>query len=209
MYTSRYDRTVIRGDSDRFKVTFKKRTIVNGKEYFEPIDITDWNVFFTVRKDVPATEIRDDNDAIIKIDAVITNAEEGIAVVYVKAEDTTKIEPGTYYYDIQYIRPADEFGNHQVRSIRKAKYVILGDITRRGNYTVDGGNAFDFKNTEEVEIVDPCDGYNGGHAVNTDYLGRVLDAGNAKSEIPQIEFKKYTPTFFDGVKEDADDGYEI
>ena len=38
-YAYDYKRTVIRGDSDKFRVTFAKKKVVNGYDEFEPIKI--------------------------------------------------------------------------------------------------------------------------------------------------------------------------
>lgn len=228
-YSYNYNRTVIRGDSDRFRVTFTKNKTVNGIDTFEPIDITGWTVYFTVRPEVPSTDVRTDNDALIHKEGVLVDSTNGVAVIYVTAEETTKLDPGTYYYDIQYVRPLDEFGHHQVRSIRKAKYNIIGDITRDNSHVINGGNAYDFKDTnindyviisppmEEGEIdpgftpllvLDPRTGYNGGYA-KKETIMRLLDGGNAKSEPHTIEYKIKSPSFFDDEQDNADDGYEI
>lgn len=224
-----YKRTVIRGDSDRFRVSFAKRKIVNGIEEYEPIDITGWNVRFTVRAEAPSSEVYDDVDALIALNAIIVDPENGIAIVYVPAEETTKLDVGTYYYDIQYIKPRDEFGYNEVHSIRKAKYVILGDITRDIDYTIDGGNATDFSIVDETDyvvvnnvdkdeegnavvnpvvILDPCKDINGGSA-EEERTDRVIDGGNAKLDIEVETYANRKPNFFDPVKDEADDGYEI
>ena len=228
--TNEYKRTVIRGDSDRFRVTFTKRTEVNGVENFEPIDITGWDVRFTVRKDVPATEINDETDALIHKNAILTDPKNGIAIIYVPAEETTKLDPGIYYYDIQYIKPLDDFGYNQVHSIRRAKYEIIGDITRDIDYTISGGSASDFAVTDEsdyvvinnvetdeegnktivpVTILNPCKDFNGGEAEELP-LERMLDGGNAKLDKPELKVLKHENSFFDKEDNDlADDGYEI
>lgn len=224
-----YKRTVIRGDSDRFRVSFTKRKIVNGIEEYEPIDITGWNVRFTVRAEAPSSEVYDDVDALIALNAMIVDPENGIAIVYVPAEETTKLDVGTYYYDIQYIKPRDEFGYNEVHSIRKAKYVILGDITRDIDYTIDGGNATDFSIVDETDyivvnnvdrdeegnavinpvvILDPCKDINGGSA-EEERTDRVIDGGNAKLDIEVETYNNRKPNFFDPVEDEADDGYEI
>lgn len=231
--TQNYNRTIVRGDSDRFKITFTKKTIVNNKEHFEPIDITGWTVRFTVREEVPATSIIDDKDAILSITADVFNPKEGMALIYVPAELTTKIEPGNYFYDVQYIRPADEYGFHQVRSIRKAKYTVVGDITRDNAFRLNGGCCADFKDTDEtdyvvyyeemidektgaerlmpVSVLNPCKDYNGGSA-EKEPIDRFIVGGDAKAEIPKVKFTQHKPLFTDPVEDeydDADDGYEI
>lgn len=120
-------RKVIRGDSDRIQVKFTKK---NGKSKI-PVDITDWTIKFTVRKEVPASSVMDDNDAILTADGTIVNAEEGIVHIYIESEQTRQVEPGKYLYDIQVVWPIDDFGCQKVKSIVRGKYVVIGDITRR------------------------------------------------------------------------------
>lgn len=120
-------RKVIRGDSDRIQVKFTKK---NGKSK-TPVDITDWTIKFTVRKEVPASSVVDDNDAILTADGTIVNAEEGIAHIYIESEQTKQVEPGKYLYDIQVVWPIDDFGYQKVKSIVRGRYIVVGDITRR------------------------------------------------------------------------------
>lgn len=124
-------RKVIRGDSDSFKIKFQAKCsgTRNGREITQPIDITGWEIRFTVRKDIPTTSERSDKTAIIHKEADILNAKEGIAYFTITSEDTN-IEPGEYWYDIQYIKPATCSGEVKVKSIPKGKYIILSDITR-------------------------------------------------------------------------------
>jgi hypothetical protein len=228
--TTKYNRTIIRGDSDRFKVTFTKKTTVNGKDVYEPVDITNWTVRFTVREDVPATDITSDTDALINIEADLVTPKEGIAMVYVPATITTKIEPGTYYYDIQYIKPTDEYGYNQIHSIRKAKYIIVGDITRDNTLKLDGGNSTDFSITDEtdytvtytvetdketleeklvpVATLNPCKDYDGGYA-DKEAIARFIDGLNAKYEKAPIDYVQHKDYDSDEEVDDADDGYEI
>lgn len=119
-------RKVIRGDSDRIELKFTKK---NGNSKVS-VDITDWNIKFTVRAQVPDNSVIDDSDALISQEAIIVNAEEGIAHIYIESEETKKIVPGKYLYDIQVVWPEDDFGFKKVKSITRGKYVVIGDITR-------------------------------------------------------------------------------
>lgn len=120
-------RKVIRGDSDRIQVKFTKK---KGK-FKIPVDITGWTIKFTVRKEVPDSSVMDDNDAMIKADGMIVNAEEGLVHIYIESEQTKQLEPGKYLYDLQVVWPVDDFGHQKVKSIVRGKYIIIGDITRR------------------------------------------------------------------------------
>ena len=77
-------RTIIRGDSDKFQITFEKKvaegksksgscSCLHGlnpkKEQTYPIDITGWNIRFTVRPEVPDAETMSDDDALISEEA--------------------------------------------------------------------------------------------------------------------------------------------
>jgi hypothetical protein len=137
-------RTIIRGDSDKFQITFAKKVSSESQKSYNPsasyskaqsfpIDITGWDIKFTVRKDVPENSTENDNDALIAETATIVDAEKGVAVIYVQSESTRALLPGEYLYDVQIIKPVDEFGHREVLSIRRGKYVVIGDITRREN----------------------------------------------------------------------------
>lgn len=125
-------RKVIRGDSDSFKVTFMTCSCNKGKQTAKPIDITGWEIRFTVRTSVPATSVRNDKDAIIHKVADIIDAKNGVAYFTITGDDTN-INPGEYWYDIQYVRPQGCTGNDIVKSLPKGKYIVLGDITRNNS----------------------------------------------------------------------------
>lgn len=117
-------RQVIRGDSDIFTVQFNTVYINNlGAEVKTPIDISTWTIRLTVRASVPASTVTSDADALISSVATITDGPNGIATFNISPEDTN-IDEGSYWYDIQIV------GNGATRSLPKAKYIILGDITR-------------------------------------------------------------------------------
>lgn len=128
-------RKVIRGDSDSFSVIFsaKSTNCKNGRTVTRPIDICDWDIKFTVRKAVPSTSTASDKDAVIHKQADIIDGKNGVAYFTITSADTN-IEPGEYWYDIQYIRPIGCTGEVKVRSLPRGKYIILGDITRNQRY---------------------------------------------------------------------------
>lgn len=171
-------RTIIRGDSDKIRLTFTKKltTAKTAKKGFScscltglnpsskaeptiPIDITGWEIKFTVRPDVPDASITDDQDALISEKGTILDAENGIAMVYIQSESTTELSPGTYYYDIQVIRPYDEFGYRQVSSIRRGKYIVIGDITRDVEKVPSNSDVTDEVDTDNDDIDNADDGY--------------------------------------------------
>lgn len=126
-------RKVIRGDSDSFKLTFKAKAYKKGKEITIPIDITGWEIRFTVRKSLPATSVNNDKDAVIHKVADIIDGPNGVAYISVSSTDTN-IEPGEYWYDIQCIRPACCTGDLITKSIPRGRYIVISDITRNRNY---------------------------------------------------------------------------
>ena len=143
-------RTIIRGDSDKFRITFTKPVATQNSNYTNsfcsnskvklktiPIDITGWAIRFTVRPNVPESSVIDDTDALISEEAILVDPVNGVAVVYVKAETTLLLDPGVYLYDIQVTRPKDEYGFQEVSSIKRGKYVIVGDITRNQDTIAD------------------------------------------------------------------------
>jgi hypothetical protein len=91
------------------------------------IDITGYTLWFTVRKNIPATSIKTDDDAIIAIkqepDDLTdpTNGKTDIELTSI----LTDINPATYYYDFQYETPAGI-----IKSSDPDTLVIKGDITR-------------------------------------------------------------------------------
>lgn len=72
----------------------------------EPVDITDWDIHFTVKK----VQNAPDSDAIIDEHATITSAAEGEATIAIAAADTKDEAVGSYYYDILAI---DDQGKRQ------------------------------------------------------------------------------------------------
>ena len=146
-------RTIIRGDSDKFRITFTKQIpstknsghgdcscltgLDKAKTNKQPIDITGWSIRFTVRPDVPESSVIDDTDALISEEAILADPVNGVAIIYVKSETTLPLEPGVYLYDIQVTRPKDEYDFQEVSSIKRGKYVIVGDITRNQDITLD------------------------------------------------------------------------
>lgn len=127
-------RTIIRGDSDRFKLNFARKVDENTNI---PTDITGWNIRFTVREDVPDSSIIDDTDALISEQAVIIDALNGLAEIYVQSETTTVMAPGTYLYDIQVVKPIDSMGRQEISSVRRGKYIVVGDIAREERYNTE------------------------------------------------------------------------
>ena len=227
-------RTIIRGDSDKFQITFKKQvntgskkagscSCLNGimpqKQVTYPIDITGWNIRFTVRPEVPTTDIVSDDDALISEEAEIIDAENGVAMIYVKSDNTTALIPGTYYYDIQVIKPVDEFGYRQVSSIRKGKYIVIGDITRRE----DVYPASDFKivyNGETYNILlenVSCGSTSSEKVILSNVRvisekdGHIILGYVPESVTPSLPDKDEDDNIDDGShsNEDADDGYTI
>ena len=86
------------------------------------IDITDWIIFFTVKKN---EEDSDDNAVIKKDITVHTNAALGLSSISLD-DDDTDIAPRDYWYDIQVKKDTGE-----IKTITKDKFIVHTDITRR------------------------------------------------------------------------------
>jgi len=110
-------REMIRGDSDVFTVTFKDSTGT-------PIDITGWEVRYTVRENYAETSIVSDTNAAISSLATITIGTDGVAEFNVTPSQT-QIDPKEYRYDIQY---KDALG--VIKSIPSGILVVSSDVTR-------------------------------------------------------------------------------
>lgn len=78
-----------RGDDQYYCITFDDGT--------DPIDITGWVVYFTVKADMDDP----DDDAVIKKDvSTHVDPEHGKTVIHLTHDDT-EIDVKNYYYDIQ------------------------------------------------------------------------------------------------------------
>jgi len=109
-------RTIFRSDTYSFPVTFKEDGV--------PINITDWEIRFTVRTSAPSTDTTDDSNAVISSLAVITDAINGEAQFTITPTETD-IDPIEYVYDIQY---KTEVG--VTRTLGTSTFTVEADITR-------------------------------------------------------------------------------
>lgn len=82
-------------------------------------DITGWTIRLTL-KNQPSDS---DDDAVLQKDAVITDAEGGLAQFNLSANDTGDLQ-GTYYYDIRY---EDDGGD--IKVIFSGKFIFHKRIT--------------------------------------------------------------------------------
>lgn len=105
-----------RGD-DRTKILKFKDSSDN------PIDITGWIVFFTVKK----SYLDSDDDALIKKDITShSDPSNGKTRLVIEASDTDDMDNGKYYYDIQ-VKKGDGKINTVLNDILELSY----DVTRR------------------------------------------------------------------------------
>ena len=111
------NRTIFRSDNDIFTVNFADDAGV-------AINITGYEVRFTVRPSNPTTATADDTDAIISSLSTIPLGTDGKAEFNITSSETD-IDPTEYLYDIQYKKPSGA-----VKTIGKAKYIVKADITR-------------------------------------------------------------------------------
>jgi len=107
--------SVFRGDDVTYNLSFKDGDDV-------AIDITDWTIFFTVKKN----KLTPDADADISKDITVhTSAVDGLSSIVLTDTDTN-IDPRVYWYDIQ-VKKDDG----TISTVVKDKFVVKGDITRR------------------------------------------------------------------------------
>jgi hypothetical protein len=109
--------TITRGDTKIYTLRF-----VNKNN--QPIDITGWKIYFTVKSDL----CKPDDDAVIKKDIVVhTNPLNGETQISLSSTDTS-VDPGNYLYDIQIKTATDE-----VYTICQNGLTIAQDVTQRSN----------------------------------------------------------------------------
>ena len=107
---------IIRGDTDSIAVLFTEH------ESGDPMDITGWEIRFTVREQVPETSVTDDTTAIIAKSVTGDNTGK---VLFELSSDDTDIDIKYYLYDIQYKKP-----DGTVKTLGVSDFVIKEDITR-------------------------------------------------------------------------------
>lgn len=108
--------TYIRGDDKEIPIA-----ITDGDG--EPVDITGWTVFLTVKKTLADA----DEDALIaKTVTDHTDPTAGLTAIAIDEEDTEDADAGRYYYDIQ-LKDSDG----KIHSAPRADFVLNADVTLR------------------------------------------------------------------------------
>jgi len=111
--------TIYRGDTRTYNLIF---TDSNG----DAVDITDWIVFFTVKKkSVYVSANNDDNFIIKKTVSVHTDPTLGKSQVVVSSIDSN-VTPDVYHFDVQVKDNQDN-----IYTIDDGDFVIKADVTRR------------------------------------------------------------------------------
>lgn len=111
---------IIRGDSVKLEFKFSD---IDGK----PIDLTNGDIFFTVKKD--AKDL--DSEAVIKKDFAFSgDGKDGIVEIELESSET-EIDTGVYSYDVQ-IKNKDGY----IMSSQVEKLLVKGDITRRNEMSI-------------------------------------------------------------------------
>ena len=105
-----------RGDSATYRLQFNDGT--------NPIDITGYTVFFTVKRRNDYTS-NDDLALIQKTVTSHTDAANGISDVVLSPVDTA-IEVSIYKYDFQFKTPTGD-----ISTVEIGEYEILDDVTKR------------------------------------------------------------------------------
>ena len=113
-----YDLSIIKGNSKNYRFYFQTTS-------GDPIDITGYTVFFTVKKNVNQT---DDQAVISKTITDHSNPTGGVTIVPITTSDSD-ITPGVYLYDIGYINAAGT----SKKTSDPEKFEVIGNITRRNS----------------------------------------------------------------------------
>lgn len=111
--------SIIRGDDKTVTVTF---TDSNGSV----INITGYTVFFTVKRKENLNDSDDTNALISKTVISHSSPTQGQTQIVFDSEDTSSIDPGIYYYDLQVKKPSGD-----IESSSSDEFEIIADVTRR------------------------------------------------------------------------------
>jgi len=111
---------VKRGDSLKREISIK--------DGGEPVDITNWTIYFTVKKN----KTDSDDDAVIKKDITThTDPVNGKSYLLVLPSEMDNLV-GTYYYDVQVKRPMTEpISYDDIETPLEGSIIFSVDITRR------------------------------------------------------------------------------
>lgn len=106
--------------------TFNRTVTIRTKSTGNPIDITGYEVRFTIRRQPQATNANTlgNSDAIISVLATLTDPTNGIATINIPKADMN-IEVGEYLYDIQI---TDSAGDDTTAIADK--FIIKTDVSR-------------------------------------------------------------------------------
>lgn len=113
----RIDLSMVRGDTLETTLTFTDADD-------NVIDITDWTIFFTVKKEEYLTD-DDDSEAEISKSETITDGTSGQYTLTIDPEDTEEVDPGLYVYDIQ-IKKDDG----SIQTVVIGNFEIIQDVTK-------------------------------------------------------------------------------
>lgn len=88
-----------------------------------PEVLQDYTLHFTVRREIPASSVKDDTTALIsKQSGVLGDIDSW---TFKLSPLDTNLDPGSYYYDIQVRNP-----DNDIVSCEPGVLTIIGDITR-------------------------------------------------------------------------------
>ena len=107
-----------KGQDWKLRLTFKDADGV-------VIDITDYTIFFTIKKKKYIDDVNDDNAAIAKTITSHTTPLSGITIISLTDVETEALK-GPYCYDVKYKK-----GNGDIFFFMKGSFSILKDSTRR------------------------------------------------------------------------------
>lgn len=107
---------IYRGDNNTYTFSFKDNK-------GEPIPITGWKIYFTMKRDLSYS----DDEADLKIDVIThDDPENGISSIHLSNSQTDELEPAMYFYDIQIKKP-----DNTVLTVIVGEIEVKADVTRR------------------------------------------------------------------------------
>jgi hypothetical protein len=111
------DFTIIRGDNITINILLKD-------ENNTPINLTDYTIYFTVKKNQFDT---DENASLKQTVTDIETPENGTVTLVFTKEDTQDLIPGTHFWDLQ-LKKDDVITSTEMKTL-----TVDDDITRRTN----------------------------------------------------------------------------
>ena len=98
-----------------------------GNDEERPVDLTNAQVYFTVRETASAPEvlIAKDSSNALEIE-IVSPAEDGLALIHLIPEDTKHMDAGTYVFDIWVVLSSGK----QVPVVEVSEFIVREPVTK-------------------------------------------------------------------------------